>query len=369
MLVKDVMERAIEEIPADAPLSMALEKMLRQDGGLVAVSKGGQFLGILTEHDVALWEAEPDHDSRSALVRDVMKANHALLSEQQDVREAARIMQEEHASGLVVVRDQQVVGKVTLADLAIKMAGDGFGANNDNASRLTIASRQDQAVSNSRTATAQREGASHRPMIASPSILGYFGFAAAALVVGAHLVGWYGSATTPLYILAFVALFGGLAQFTTAMWAYVARDGVGTAVHGTWGAFWMAYGVLYVLVANHTLTMATVSQNYGFLLIPICAITAVCVIGAFAENAAVGTTLFVFAAAACIGAVSMLVGNGNWIKVSGFVFMLGAICAWYVGSALLLEGSWLRTVLPMGKMREAHPSVLPSNQTMVSSQM
>ena len=52
MLVKDVMGREIEEILADAPLSLALGRMPRQDGGLVAVSRGGQVLGILTEHDV-----------------------------------------------------------------------------------------------------------------------------------------------------------------------------------------------------------------------------------------------------------------------------------------------------------------------------
>lgn len=354
MLVKDVMEREIEEIPADAPLSMALEKMLRQDGGLVAVSRGGQFLGILTEHDVAQWEAAPDHDPQFALVRDVMRSDHAFLSEQQDVREAARIMREEHAGGLVVVRDQQVVGKVTLADLAMKVAGNG----NVVASRAE--SSQDQVMSGTRMGPAMRSNVSHRSFIASPSILGYFGFAAAALVVGAHTVGWYGGTTTPLYILGFVALFGGLAQFTTAMWAYVSRDGVATAVHGTWGAFWMAYGVLYVMVANHTLSVAAVNQNYGFLFIPLCAITAVCTIGAIGENGAAGVTLLVFTLASLIAAIATLVNNADWIKVGGYAFMLGAICAWYVGSALLLEGAWRRTLLPMGKMRDAHPSAMSS---------
>jgi hypothetical protein len=120
----------------------------------------------------------------------------------------------------------------------------------------------------------------------------------------------------------------------------------------------MAYGVLYALVANHTLTAATVDQNYGFLFIPVCAITAVCMLGAVAENGATGVTLLVFAVAAGIAAIATLIGDVNWMKVAGWIFMLGALCAWYVGSALLLEGSWRRTVLPMGKMREGHPSVI-----------
>jgi hypothetical protein len=39
------------------------------------------------------------------------------------------------------------------------------------------------------------------------------------------------------------------------MWAYRARDGLATAMHGMWGAFWMAYGLLFLLVATKTLTV------------------------------------------------------------------------------------------------------------------
>src|SRR6516162_4371843 len=87
--------------------------------------------------------------------------------------------------------------------------------------------------------------------IAAPSVLGLFGFAGATFMVAAHMAHWYGGASTDLYLAAFAATFGGIAQFTAGMWAFKARDVVATAMHGTWGAFWIAYGLLeYAFVSG-----------------------------------------------------------------------------------------------------------------------
>src|SRR5919198_595476 len=85
--------------------------------------------------------------------------------------------------------------------------------------------------------------------IAAPSILGLFGFAGATFMVAAHLAGWYGDLRTPRFLFPFAAMFGGLAQFLAGMWAVKARDGLASAMHGTWGAFWLAYGILELLFA------------------------------------------------------------------------------------------------------------------------
>ena len=90
--------------------------------------------------------------------------------------------------------------------------------------------------------------------IAAPSVLGVFGLAGATFIVAANMAGWYGNASTPGYLFPFAAFFGGLAQFPAGMWAYRARDAVATAMHGMWGAFWMAYGTLRLLIATHVLT-------------------------------------------------------------------------------------------------------------------
>jgi len=386
MLVKDVMDESVEAVAADAPLSAAMQKMVYHDGGVLAVSKEGQLLGTISEHDIVKWEAESGRDPMSALVSDVMKPNRAFLSEKQDIRDAVRIMREEHVGSLLVARDQQAVGRVALADLAGKMAEDGHTTSTVQSAPAMSTSQMNAGQSPEPTQWSQstqwsppRQPAPSGPAVtvavgdpsarsisvpsttsiflrpvASPSILGFFGLAAAALVVGCHMAGWYGAATTPMYILGFVALFGGVAQFTAAMWGYAARDGLSTAIHGTWGAFWAGYGVLYLLVANGALTLGSVNMNLGFLFIPLCAITVVCAIAAIADRWAEAATLMVLSIATGIAAVSLLIGSGNWIKAAGWVLAFGALLAWYVGSAALMEGSWRRLILPFSRPRRAN---------------
>jgi hypothetical protein len=77
--------------------------------------------------------------------------------------------------------------------------------------------------------------------IAAPSILGLYGFAGATFIVAANQAGWYGNDHSAIFLAPFAAFFGGLAQFLAGMWSYRARDGLATAMHGMWGAFWMEY--------------------------------------------------------------------------------------------------------------------------------
>ena len=323
MLVKEVMTPEVEEITPDAPLTDAIGK-LNQDGGVLAVMERGQLLGSLSEHDIALWQVEPDHDPKAARVRDVLR-QHVYLSEEQDVREAAKLMKDEHVNGLVVLKGQRPIGTVSLAEVATRTSSSG------------------QAVAGLPASITLQP-------IAAPSILGFFGLAAAACLVGAHMAGWYGSSTAPEYLFPFVALFGGLTQLLAGMWAFKARDGLATALHGTWGSFWLAYGALYLLVANGTLAAATVDQNYGFWFIPLAAITGIGMVAAFADNGALAVVLTALTATSICAAISLLVGDSNWIKVSGWLFVVSALAAWYVASALLLEGSYRRVILPLGRI-------------------
>ena len=80
--------------------------------------------------------------------------------------------------------------------------------------------------------------------IAAPSVLGLFGFAGATFIVASNMAGWWGTPDSGLALAPFAAMFGGLAQFLAGMWAYRARDAIATAMHGTWGSFWLAYGIL-----------------------------------------------------------------------------------------------------------------------------
>mgnify|MGYP005812183889 CR=1 FL=1 len=187
--------------------------------------------------------------------------------------------------------------------------------------------------------------------VAAPSILGLYGFAGATFMVAANMAHWFGNpTTTALFLAPFAAMFGGLAQFLAGMWAFKARDGLATAMHGTWGSFWLGYGILSILFATGTLAAPKGAfQALGFWFIVLAAITWAGTYAAAAEVKAVAWVLGWLAAGSTAAAVGNLTG-AEWVNIlAGWLFIISAIIAWYTASALMLESAYGRPVWPLGK--------------------
>jgi len=187
--------------------------------------------------------------------------------------------------------------------------------------------------------------------IAAPSILGLYGLAGATFMVAAQMAHWFGHSSTTLLLVPFAAFFGGLAQFLAGMWAYKARDGVATAVHGMWGAFWMAFGILAFLVASGRVPMpvGALFPGLGYWFIILAAITWVCMGAATAENKSLVTTLAFLAAGSTLTAIALLTGIEGLLILSGYLFAICAVAAWYTASALMLNEAYGRQVWSLGR--------------------
>ena len=200
--------------------------------------------------------------------------------------------------------------------------------------------------------------------IAAPSILGLYGFAGSTFIVSAWLAGWYGGPDTPLYLLPFAAVFGGIAQFAAGMWAYKARDAIATAMHGMWGSFWIGWGLLEFLIAVGVIPPNEGSfPAFAYWFIALAAITLMGTIAAAAENLALTSVLGVLTAGAAAAAVAEFVGSSpgqGWDAIAGYTFMISAILAWYTASALMFKGVG-RPILPVGETKHAQqePAVAP----------
>jgi succinate-acetate transporter protein len=190
--------------------------------------------------------------------------------------------------------------------------------------------------------------------IAAPSILGLFGFAGATFIVAANMAGWYGTTRSAIYLFPFAAMFGGLAQFAAGMWAFRARDGLATAMHGTWGSFWMAYGLLHLLGAVGVLSLPTASfPELGFWFLALAVITGLGTIAAMGENLSITAVLALLTAGAAFAAVYFLTGGGTWQTVAGWVLLASSAAAAYTAGAMMIGASWGRMVLPLGEYRRA----------------
>jgi succinate-acetate transporter protein len=184
--------------------------------------------------------------------------------------------------------------------------------------------------------------------LAAPSVLGLFGFAGSTFMVATNLAGWYGNDATPAFLFPFAAMFGGVAQFLAGMWAYRARDTLATAMHGTWGSFWLGYGILNLLIALHVLTPPEPFVALGYWFIALAAITWSGAIAAMAENVALTLVLLTLAAGSTCEAIGLCGGFSGWSKAGAWLFIVSAVLAWYTATAMVLQATYKRVVLPTG---------------------
>jgi len=188
--------------------------------------------------------------------------------------------------------------------------------------------------------------------IAAPSILGLFGFAGATFMVAANMAGWFGGPASPHYLFPLAAIFGGLAQFAAGMWAFKARDGLATAMHGMWGSFWMAYGVLNLLFITGTLPPVSPNGLYaelGYWFIVLAVTTWLGAWVATSANWSLTGVLAFLAAGSTAAAVANLIGSATWLQLAGWLFIASAALAWYTATALMAEGSFGHPVIPLFK--------------------
>jgi succinate-acetate transporter protein len=199
--------------------------------------------------------------------------------------------------------------------------------------------------------------------IAAPSILGLYGFACATFMVTAYQVGWYGKATSPLLIFPFATAAGGIAQGAAALWAFKARDGLATAIHGIWAAFWLGYGFLNFMIALKLIPAPaphTAVPELGYWFFVLAAVTLVGMIASLGESLAITSVLAPLWVGVALLGVFYLVGGSGWEKAGGYVTMASAFTAFYAASAMMLASTFGRVILPLGKYRR--DANLPGHQ-------
>ena len=188
--------------------------------------------------------------------------------------------------------------------------------------------------------------------IAAPSIMGLFGLMIALLLLGAWQAGWYGTAATPLLIWPYVLFAGGILQSIAAIASFRARDGVAVATHTAWGSFFIAWGVLQLMVTVGRIplvALGTANPSLAFWFVALTLVTMFTALGALAQNMGIFVTLAVLTAATGVSAAGYWAGNVATLRAGGWLFVISAIAAWLTAGAMMLENSFGRTILPPSK--------------------
>jgi CBS domain-containing protein len=121
MKIRDVMTPKAQCVPPDTTLEKAARRMRELDVGSLPICDQDRLTGIVTDRDLALRGAAEGLDPLTTTVQAVMSPAIVYIFDDQDVEEAARLMEVKQIRRLPVLnREKRLVGIVSLGDLAVE---------------------------------------------------------------------------------------------------------------------------------------------------------------------------------------------------------------------------------------------------------
>src|ERR1044071_4910873 len=103
MKLSEIMTREVEIIQPDDTLRLAAQKMRDRDIGFLPVCDGENLMGVLSDRDIAIRALADGMDLNVMLSRDLMTTPAIYCFDDQDVTEAAKLMEENQIRRLVVL--------------------------------------------------------------------------------------------------------------------------------------------------------------------------------------------------------------------------------------------------------------------------
>ncbi|MGH9814803.1 MAG: CBS domain-containing protein [Candidatus Acidiferrales bacterium] len=119
MKVKEIMTASLETTRPEATLKEAATQMKENDIGSLPVIQNGKLVGMVTDRDLVIRGMAAGRDPGQTPVQEVMSADAICCSDEQDVKDAAKLMQQRQLRRLPVLnRENKPVGILSLGDLA-----------------------------------------------------------------------------------------------------------------------------------------------------------------------------------------------------------------------------------------------------------
>jgi CBS domain-containing protein len=118
MKIREIMDRYVDVIARDADVRAAAIKMRDTSETVIPVCDGPRFVGIITDRDIAVRLAAEGYDATRTLVGEIMTRDLTYCFEDQNIDDAAIVMQFHQISRLPILdRDHHLVGIVSMADI------------------------------------------------------------------------------------------------------------------------------------------------------------------------------------------------------------------------------------------------------------
>jgi uncharacterized protein len=197
------------------------------------------------------------------------------------------------------------------------------------------------------------QAASAEAAIADPIPLGLAGFASTRFAISTVYAGWFRFGPTNLAIIIPVALlFGGVASFLAGMWAFRRGNTLAATTFATFGAFNASWAMLQWMMLAGLMPAAGAGGSPGsvdgILVLTFSLISLYLGAAAVGQQLGLAAVLFAMALAQAFLGVWALTPQTTWVRiVGGYVGMLGALLAFFVSAALVINSAHGRELIPI----------------------
>jgi CBS domain-containing protein len=120
MNVREIMTTDITKATPDNTLVDIAVTMRDEDVGAVPVVEDGQLLGIVTDRDIVVRAIADGREPSATRVEEVLSEEVESVAPDTDVTDAADLMASRQIRRLPVVDDGQLIGMISLGDIAVK---------------------------------------------------------------------------------------------------------------------------------------------------------------------------------------------------------------------------------------------------------
>lgn len=118
MKIKDIMTDQVAYVSPENTIVEAAQLMQKHDIGIVPVCQGTNVIGVVTDRDIVVRNIAHGKDPHTTPVRDVMTSQVKTVNSSMSLNQAAGVMSDSQIRRLPVVDNNQLVGMVSLGDLA-----------------------------------------------------------------------------------------------------------------------------------------------------------------------------------------------------------------------------------------------------------
>ena len=129
MQVQEIMTRNVELTSPSTTVRDVARKMRTDNIGALPVGENDRLVGMVTDRDIVTRAVAEERSAGSTSVREVMSEHVYYCFDDDDVKQAAKIMAEHQVRRLPVLnRNKRLVGVVALADLGRSDSRSGSAA-------------------------------------------------------------------------------------------------------------------------------------------------------------------------------------------------------------------------------------------------